>query len=145
MANTHGLWTCEYFLREAARVGPHTRRVIAELMDARPIKAQAFFSCRNVLSMGKHDNKPILEEACRRLVDLEGRRQAVSYTAVKNMMAAVRKEDTVRTTTQPHPNARDAAATSNTAKVPSKRDTRGAYLGGAEQFSIENLTKKGNN
>ena len=145
MANTHGLWTCEYFLREAARVGPHTRRVIAELMDARPIKAQAFFSCRNVLSMGKHDNKPILEEACRRLVDLEGRRQAVSYTAVKNMMAAVRKEDTVRTTTQPHPNARDATATSTTAKVPSKRDTRGAYLGGAEQFSIENLTKKGNN
>lgn len=114
-------------------------------MDARPIKAQAFFSCRNVLSMGKHDNKPVLEEACRRLVDLDGRRQAVSYTAVKNMMAAVRKEDTVRTTTQPQPNARDAAATSTTAKAPSKRDTRGAYLGGAEQFSIENLTKKGNN
>lgn len=85
-----------------------------------------------------------MEEACRRLVDLEGRRQAVSYTAVKNMMAAVRKEDTVRTTTQPHPNTRDTAPTT-TAKAPTARDTRGAYLGGAEQFSIENLTKKGNN
>lgn len=96
--------------------------------------------------MGKHDNKPILEEACRRLVDLEGRRQAVSYTAVKNMMAAVRKEDTGRTTTQPHPNTRDAVPTSTTtAKASTTRDTRGAYLGGAEQFSIENLTKKGNN
>ena len=68
----------------------------------------------------------------------------MSYTAVKNMMAAVRKEDTVRTTTQPHPNTRDTAPTT-TAKAPTARDTRGAYLGGAEQFSIENLTKKGNN
>lgn len=92
--------------------------------------------------MGKHANKLVLEEACKRLVSSDGTRRAVSYTAVKNMMAVVRKEAATRPhgfdqpapATPAHPLRTPAAAT---------RDTSGAYLGGAAQFSMDNLTKKG--
>lgn len=33
MADTRGLWTSEYFLREASRIGPATKEVIARVSD----------------------------------------------------------------------------------------------------------------
>ena len=140
MADTRGLWTSEYFLREASRIGPATKEVIAELIAQKTIPAQAYQSCRNVLTMGKRD-KLVLEEACRRLIDANGARRAVSYTAVKNMMAAVRKDQATRPTGTTTP-ARDTTPVQSTTPAPA-RDTRGAYLGGVAQFSLENLTKKG--
>ena len=142
MDTTRGLWTSEYFYREASKVGPATRKVIEELIAAKAIPAQAYQSCRNVLSMGKHANKPILEEACLRLTANDGSRRAVSYTAVKNMMAAVRKEHTTR------PRGFDQAQRTTTPILPDSaviehRDTTGALLGGADQFSMDNLMKKG--
>lgn len=141
MADTRGLWTSEYFLREASRIGPATKEVIAELIAQKAIPAQAYQSCRNVLTMGKRD-KLVLEEACRRLIDANGARRAVSYTAVKNMMAAVRKDHTTRPTGTTKPVRDTSTPTSGTTYAPA-RDTRGAYLGGAAQFSLENLSKKG--
>ena len=142
MDNTQGLWTSDYFLREAQKIGPATRAVIEEMITAKAIPAQAYQSCRNVLSMGKHANKPVLEEACKRLLSCDGTRRAVSYTAVKNMMAAVRKE----AATRPHGFDQPAPATpAHPAHAPAAatRDTSGAYLGGAAQFSLDNLIKKG--
>lgn len=55
--STRGLWTSDYFYREASKIGPATRKVIEELITAKAIPAQAFQSCRNVLSMGKHANR----------------------------------------------------------------------------------------
>ena len=143
IGDTRGLWTSEYFLREAAKIGPATRQVIAELIEAKAIPAQAYQACRNVLNMGKHTNKPILEEACRRLVSTDGARRAVSYTAVKNMMAAVRKDTSTRPTGTDLPTDQPTGRPADGAPAPTARDTRGAYLGGAAQFSLENLTKKG--
>ena len=143
LGDTRGLWTSEYFLREASKIGPATRQVIAELIEAKAIPAQAYQACRNVLNMGKHTNKPILEEACRRLVSTDGARRAVSYTAVKNMMAAVRKDTSTRPTGTDLPTDQPTGRPADGAPAPTARDTRGAYLGGAAQFSLENLTKKG--
>lgn len=143
MGDTRGLWTSEYFLREAAKIGPATRQVIAELIEAKAIPAQAYQACRNVLNMGKHTNKPILEEACRRLVSTDGARRAVSYTAVKNMMAAVRKDTSTRPTGTDLSTDLPTSRPTQDVPAPTARDTRGAYLGGAAQFSLENLTKKG--
>lgn len=143
MGDTRGLWTSEYFLREAAKIGPATRQVIAELIEAKAIPAQAYQACRNVLNMGKHTNKPILEEACRRLVSTDGARRAVSYTAVKNMMAAVRKDTSTRPTGTDFSTDLPTSRPTQDVPAPTARDTRGAYLGGAAQFSLENLTKKG--
>lgn len=144
IGQTRGLWTKEYFLREAAKIGPATGQVIDELIESKPIPAQAYQSCRNVLNMGKHANKITLEKACQRLVDTTGKRRAVTYTAVKTMMAIVRKEAATRPTGPVPP-----AATFTTPQAatdtpqPSPRDTTGAFLGGAAQFSLDNLTKKG--
>ena len=143
MDSTRGLWTSDYFYREASKTGPATLSVIEELIAAKAIPAQAYQSCRNVLSMGKHGNKPILEEACQRLTANDDSRRAVSYTAVKNMMAVVRKEHATR------PRGLDQLPRSTitnqpTGTAPSDRDTTGAFLGGAEQFSMDNLIQKGN-
>ena len=143
ISDTRGLWTSEYFLREASKIGPATRQVIAELIEAKAIPAQAYQACRNVLNMGKHANKPILEEACRRLVSTDGARRSVSYTAVKNMMAAVRKDTSTRPTGTDVPTDQSTGRPIDGVPAPATRDTRGAYLGGAAQFSLENLTKKG--
>lgn len=101
MEDPNNLWSSQYFLSQASRVGPHTRKAIDDLLASRPIVAQAYLPARNILAMGKGENKPILEEACRRLVDDSTRRRAISYTAVKNMMAAVRSDQTTRPTTTP--------------------------------------------
>ncbi|OFT86462.1 IS21 family transposase [Corynebacterium sp. HMSC29G08] len=143
MDSTRGLWTSDYFYREAQKIGPATRKVIEELIAAKAIPAQAYQSCRNVLSMGKHGNKPILEEACQRLTADNGSRRAVSYTAVKNMMAAVRKEHATRPRGSDQP-PRSTTTNQSTALAVSDRDTTGAFLGGADQFSMDNLAKKGN-
>ena len=129
-------------LSRSQQTGPATRKVIEELIAAKAIPAQAYQSCRNVLSMGKHGNKPILEEACQRLMANDGSRRAVSYTAVKNMMTAVRKEHATR------PRGFDQPPRSTTTNQPARpvaadRDTTGAFLGGADQFSMDNLAKKG--
>lgn len=139
MEDPNNLWSSQYFLTQASRVGPNTRKAIADLLAARPIVAQAYLPARNILAMGKGDNKSILEEACRRLAGDATRRRAISYTAVKNMMAAVRSEHTTRPTSTP-PAARTY---SRTAPPPHLPGDRGGLLGGASQFSMEALTGAG--
>lgn len=117
---------------------------INELIASKPIPAQAYRSCRNVRNMGKHANKIILEKACQRLVDTTRARRAVTYTAVKTMMAVVRKEAATRPTGPVPPAATFTTPQADTnTPQPSARDTTGALLGGAAQFSLDNLTKKG--
>ena len=67
----------------------------------------------------------------------------MSYTAVKNMMAAVRKDTSTRPTGTDVPTDQSTGRPIDGVPAPATRDTRGAYLGGAAQFSLENLTKKG--
>ncbi|MGV0343238.1 hypothetical protein ACUY3P_02845 [Corynebacterium lehmanniae] len=134
---------------EAAGLGPRRSVIVSASVTSswRPAGRKtvlvAYQACRNVLNMGKHTNKPILEEACRRLVSTDGARRAVSYTAVKNMMPAVRKDTSTRPTGTDLPTDQPTGRPADGAPAPSARDTRGAYLGGAAQFSLENLTKKG--
>lgn len=135
MENPNNLWSSEYFLTQASRVGPHTRTAIADLLASRPIVAQAYLPARNILAMGKGDNKPILEEACLRLVGDAIRRRAISYTAVKNMVAAVRSDQATRPATTP-----TSRAHARSTSPPHWHGDRGGLLGGAGQFSLEALT-----
>ncbi|MGD7003886.1 IS21 family transposase [Corynebacterium halotolerans] len=136
MEDANSPWSSQYFLTQASRVGPHTQKAIADLLASRPIVAQAYLPARNILAMGKGDNKSILEEACRRLVDESTRRRAISYTAVKNMMAAVRSDQTTRpATTVPAPRTQ-----ARSTPPPHLPGDRGGLLGGASQFSLQALT-----
>ena len=52
-------------------------------------EAQGYRSCQNILALGKSD-KQLLERACGQLVS-EQTRRAISYTAVKQRLAALRR------------------------------------------------------
>ncbi|SER61940.1 transposase [Corynebacterium cystitidis] len=133
------LWTKDYFLAQARRVGPNTRNAIEALFAATVITAQAYQPARNILGLGKGDNKPILEEACRRLTAGTSAR-AVSYNAVKTMMAAIRAEQDQRRTTRPSspPDPRGD-------QQPPTHPRRSGLIGGSEQFRLNKLTSQPTN
>ena len=125
-----------YFTRQAAKVGPSTVVAIERLLDGRKIEAQGFRSCMNILDLGKSGNRMLLEQACTRLITDEYRQ--ITYTAVKHALTAVRAEQDERPRSTPA-----ADRTSTPAPVrPTGRDTSGAYLAGAEAFSLDALTRK---
>lgn len=136
LTDTTGLWTRAYFTRQAAKVGPSTVVAIERLLDGRKIEAQGFRSCMNILDLGKSGNRMLLEQACTRLITDEYRQ--ITYTAVKHALTAVRAEQDERPRSTPA-----ADRTSTPAPVrPTGRDTSGAYLAGAEAFSLDALTRK---
>lgn len=141
MEDPNNLWSVAFFLNQASRVGPATRKAIAALFDAKPIVAQAYLPARNILGMGKGvgDNKMILEEACRRLIGSGPTPRAITYTAVKNMMTAVRHDHDTRPSTQ-----LDTPPSRTSESTPPRYDQRRdrGLLGGAEQFSLDALLGK---
>lgn len=132
------LWSRAYFLRQAHKIGPATVAVITSVLDARPIEAQGYRTCQNILALAKGDNKPLLESACQQLVDADAPR-AVSYTAVKQRLAAVRAQAHARPTTTDSPSSGRPVDL-----APTSRDTRGAHLAGPESFSLDALLGRGN-
>jgi hypothetical protein len=96
-------------------------------------EAQGYRSCQNILALGKSD-KQLLERACGQLVS-EQTRRAISYTAVKQRLAALRAQAAARPTTAAEP-----ATAASVAPPAGQRDTTGAHLAGPEQFSLAALT-----
>ena len=129
------LWSRAYFVRQAHKIGPNTVAAISQVLDRQRIEAQGYRSCQNILALARGDNKQLLERACGQLVSETGRR-AISYTAVKQHLAALRTQAAARpTTTTPPP-----LATTPLEPPPGRRDTTGAHLAGPEQFSLAALT-----
>lgn len=143
MANATNLWSPQYFITQASRIGPKTKQPIESLLDSKEITAQAFQPARNIIKMGKTpDNKPILEEACERLLGKDDAPpRTISYTAVKNMMAVVRHEHSTRPT-QP-PKRSDNAKKKAFQPAPSTRAKARGMLGGRDQFSLKALMNEG--
>lgn len=103
------------------------------MLDRQRIEAQGYRSCQNILALARGDNKALLERACGQLID-ETSPRAVSYTAVKQRLAALRAQAAARPTTTAAGSARPVDP------PPGRRDTTGAHLAGAEQFSLAALT-----
>ncbi|MGW3485653.1 IS21 family transposase [Rhodococcus indonesiensis] len=129
------LWSRAYFVRQAHKIGPNTVATISDLLDRQRIEAQGYRSCQNILALARGDNKMLLERACGQLVS-ETSRRAISYTAVKQHLAALRSQAAARPTTTAPPPTTTAAV----GPPPGRRDTRGAHLAGPEQFSLTALT-----
>ncbi|MDO2378385.1 IS21 family transposase [Rhodococcus electrodiphilus] len=133
---TSDLWTRAYFVRQAHKIGPNTVAAISDLLDRQRIEAQGYRSCQNILALGKGDNKQLLEQACGQLT-AENAKRAISYTAVKQRLAALRAKTMARPTTT------ESAAPPPAASLEpptGRRDTTGAHLAGPEQFSLAALT-----
>ena len=137
--DTSLLWTRAYFLRQGEKVGPYTVQALGRLLDRHVIEAQGYRACMNILGLGKSNNRPVLEQACQDLCTHEEQRQ-ISYTAVKNQMAAVRAGHHERPTTQHsiRPRPDESAGASPT---PRDRNTEGAHLSGIAEFSLEALRR----
>ncbi|ANI91114.1 IS21 family transposase [Dietzia timorensis] len=131
------LWSRAYFVRQAHKIGPHTVAAISEVLDRQRIEAQGYRSCQNILALARGDNKMLLERACGQLVS-ETSRRAISYTAVKQQLAALRAQAAARPTTTTA--ATTPATATPVAVPPDRRDTTGAHLAGPEQFSLAVLT-----
>lgn len=137
-----GLWTRGYFLRQAAKVGPGAVAALTRLLDGKAIEAQGYRSCMNILDLGKRagQNRQLLEQACRGLVEEDPHRQ-ITYTSVKHRMSALRAEGDQRPTTSGDSGGGGIlpATTTGAAKA-SGRDTSRAHLAGAKAFSLDALT-----
>ena len=131
------LWSRAYFVRQAHKVGPSTVAAITEVLDRPRIEAQGYRACQNILALGKGDNKPLLEHTCGQLISDTARR-AISYTAVKQRLAALRAQAAARPTTTP--TAPSPSDTTPAEPPPGRRDTSGAHLAGPEHFSLAALT-----
>ncbi len=135
LEDTQDLWSRAYFLRQASKVGPATVAALTRLLDSKRIEAQGFRSCMNILGLGKRTGRQLLERACERLVESDPNRQ-ISYTGVKNTIAAIRAEDAARPTTD---QGQGLGVWGSDGRV-SSRDTSGAHLAGPAAFRLEALT-----
>ena len=88
-AEAQSLWTRAWFERRAGEIGPEAKRLIGSVLDARPIEAQGYVPCSNILSLSKHGRAAELEAACARINASGG---TAAYTRVKNTMPAIRAE-----------------------------------------------------
>lgn len=139
LAETTGLWTRAYFLRQATKVGPGCVAVLERVLDQKTIEAQGFRSCMNILDLGKRSGRQLLEQACRQLTEHDPHRQ-VSYTSVKHTIAALKAEQNRRPGTLPSPPHRPDSMPTGPGV---HRDTSRAHLSGPEAFSLKALTGKG--
>lgn len=133
--HSQDLWTAAYFLRQAHKVGPSTVAVITSVLNSRKIEAQSYRTCQNILGLGTGDNKLLLERTCAQLMDNTDQR-AVSYTAVKQRMAALRAQAAGRPTTTPGATQQPESWAVDRRVA---RDTASAHLDGVDAFSLTEL------
>ena len=132
-----GLWIRAYFERQAHKIGPATVEAITRVLNRQRIEAQGYRTCQNILGLakGSTDNKRLLEQACQELIARDTDR-LISYTSVKQQLAALRAQAAARPTT--------GATKTGTQRGPTPlgsgpRDTRGAHLAGPDRFSLDAL------
>ena len=75
-------WTPQRFIRWAAKIGPHTARMIERILNSRPHPQQGFRSCLGILRLAKDFGDARLEAACRRALAIGG----TSYRSVESIL-----------------------------------------------------------
>jgi transposase len=75
-------WTPQRFINWAAKIGPHTARIIERILDSRPHPQQGFRSCLGILRLAKDFGDARLEAACRRALAIGG----TNYRSVESIL-----------------------------------------------------------
>jgi transposase len=75
-------WTPDRFIRWAGKIGPHTQKLIENVLNARAHPQQGFRSCLGILRLAKSYGDDRLEAACRRAVAIGG----TSYRSVESIL-----------------------------------------------------------
>lgn len=132
-----GLWTGAYFVRQAHKIGPATVEAITRVLHRQRIEAQGYRTCQNILNLakGSTEKKRLLEQACQELIAQQTGR-LISYTSVKQHLAALRAQAADRPTTGA---TKPSGQRTSTPMGTGPRDTRGAHLAGPDRFSLDAL------
>ena len=83
----------ERFERWAASIGPETQALIKRVLGSKPIMEQTFVPAANILGLARKDDAQLLERACEHLNEYGN---IGSYTQIKNLMAALKKADSLQ-------------------------------------------------
>lgn len=75
-------WTPDRFIRWAGKIGPHTQKLIENVLNARAHPQQGFRSCLGILRLAKSYGDDRLEAASRRAVAIGG----TSYRSVESIL-----------------------------------------------------------
>lgn len=75
-------WTPQRFIRWAAKIGPHTARMIERVLNSRRHPQQGFRSCLGILRLAKDFGDARLEAACRRALSIGG----TSYRSIESIL-----------------------------------------------------------
>lgn len=75
-------WDADYFLRQAAKIGPKTREAIAQILDSKVFAEQTYNSCLGALRLANKHGADRLEKACALM--LEGPR--INYNILDNIL-----------------------------------------------------------
>ena len=75
-------WTPQRFINWAAKIGPHTARMIERVLNSRRHPQQGFRSCLGILRLAKDFGDARLEAACRRALSIGG----TSYRSIESIL-----------------------------------------------------------
>jgi transposase len=82
-------WTPERISRWAEKIGPHTRRLVQEVLRRRPHPQQAFNSALGIIRLSQPHGAQRLERACQKALALDSPSYKTIETMLKNRMEAV--------------------------------------------------------
>jgi transposase len=68
----HLEWTPSRIIRWAAQTGPHTEKLITQILETKPHPQQGFRSCLGIIRLGKQYPKERLEAACAYALSIHG-------------------------------------------------------------------------
>jgi transposase len=75
-------WTPSRIIRWAAQIGPHTEKLITQILERKPHPQQGFRSCLGIIRLGKQYPQERLEAACAYALSIQG----FSYKSVQSIL-----------------------------------------------------------
>jgi transposase len=82
-AHQHYLeWTPSRIIRWAAQTGPHTEKLVIQILENKPHPQQGFRSCLGIIRLGKQYSPDRLEAACAYALSIHG----FSYKSVQSIL-----------------------------------------------------------
>jgi transposase len=76
-------WDREYFMKQAARIGPCTRQYMERMIDGRPIKEQAYQGCTGILRLAGTYSPSRVEAACKLALQQS---HSIVYRTIANIL-----------------------------------------------------------
>lgn len=102
-------WDADYFLREAAKTGPHTQQYVVGVLKGRNVIQQAFDACKGILRLGGKYGHDRLEAACKRALQGDRYNFKTVDNILKNNLDKLPQEEQPELFQPPvHPNVRGA-------------------------------------